>query len=111
MTETRAFPDIRTASYETIELLPWDPLLFLILACKPYGAGFNSMRGILLVRVSSGITITSEVTFRRVGVGEVWLRNNDRDRSKSVMRAREGLAWYVADRLAAKGLASAVTIV
>lgn len=109
--KTRAFPDIRTTSDETPELPPGDTLSFLILAGKAYGTGFDSMAGVLLVRDSSGALNTSELTYRRVGMGECRLKHSDRNQREYPIRAENGLAWRVADGLAAKGYVSTVIIV
>lgn len=107
----RAFPDIRTASDEVLELQLGDALPFLILACNVYGKGFDSMLGVLLVQDSSGMSNTGEATYRRVGMGDVRLRDSDRDQGEFAGTAEKGLAWDIAHRLAAKGSVSTITIV
>jgi hypothetical protein len=118
---SRAFPDIRTDSNETLELGDGTPLSCLILsaeftgksdvpctirywgareptdqaAAELIGTGFDTLL-CLLIKQGSG----TETTYRRVGMGEIWMRPRD---------GKSG-ACYATDLLVSRGFVSTVTI-
>ncbi|KAF5004216.1 hypothetical protein FDECE_9298 [Fusarium decemcellulare] len=106
-----AYPDILTASGDTPELPLGDTVRLLLLTTKTYGKGFDSMLGILLTEVPGHQSKTGETTYRKIGTGEVRLRNSDRDKGEFMGTAENGLAWVFANHLDAKGCTSTVIIV
>ncbi|KAJ3543418.1 hypothetical protein NM208_g3584 [Fusarium decemcellulare] len=106
-----AYPDILTASGDTPELPLGDTIHILLLATKLYGKGFDSMLGILLTEVPSNQSNNGEMVYRKVGTGEIKLRNSDRERGEFMGTAEKGLAWFFANHLAAQDCTSTVIIV
>ncbi|KAI8652412.1 HET domain-containing protein [Fusarium keratoplasticum] len=106
-----AFPDIVTTSGEAPELRFGEPVRLLLLACKVYGQGFDSMPGLLLTEAPDVQNDTGGLVYRRVGMGEVKLRTSDRDQGEFRGKFKEGLGLVLANHLAAQGCLSTVTIV
>ncbi|RSL58395.1 hypothetical protein CEP54_007793 [Fusarium duplospermum] len=61
-----AFPDIVATSGETPELRPGEPIRLLLLACKVYRQGFDSMLGLLLTEAPDVQSGTGGPVYRRV---------------------------------------------
>jgi hypothetical protein len=106
-----AFPDIVTTSDEAPELRFGEPIRLLLLACKLYGQGFDSIPGLLLTEAPDVQNDTGGLLYRRVGMGEVKLRTSDRDQGEFRGKFEDGLGLVLANHLAAQGYLSTVTIV
>ncbi|SCV26329.1 related to flavin-containing monooxygenase [Fusarium fujikuroi] len=107
--ECVAFPDILTESEEAPELVTGDTISLLLLGCNMYCQGFDIMIGILLSEAgenSSGGTV-----HRKVGTGEIKLRNCDEDEDEFRGKAVDGLAWHMAHHLKRRGCVASVVVV
>ncbi|KAL2674097.1 hypothetical protein Neosp_012543 [[Neocosmospora] mangrovei] len=61
-----AFPDIVTKSGEAPELCLGEPIRLLLLACKVYGQGFDSVPGLLLTEAPNVQNDTGDIVYRRI---------------------------------------------
>lgn len=107
--ECVAFPDILTESEEAPELVTGNTISLLLLGCNMYCQGFDIMIGILLSEAgenSSGGTV-----HRKVGTGEIKLRNCDEDEDEFRGKAVDGLAWHMAHHLKRRGCVASVVVV
>ncbi|KAF5599869.1 flavin-containing protein [Fusarium pseudoanthophilum] len=109
--ECVAFPDILTTSEEAPELVPGDSLCFLILGCKVYCQGFDIMVGILLSQIPTGEEPISDLKYRKVGTGEIRLKDCDEDEEEFREKAVDGLGWYMAHHLERQGCVASVVVV
>ncbi|KAM0348223.1 hypothetical protein ACHAP4_010969, partial [Fusarium culmorum] len=106
-----AFPDVFSESENAPELVLGESISFLLVVCKVFGKGFDSLMGVLLKQVEEDRSSNGGIVYRKMGTGEVKLRNTDRDEGEFQDKADEGLAWYLASHLEAQGCVWTVVII
>jgi hypothetical protein len=105
--KAHAIPDLRTASNDAPELDDgcFQPLL--ILGAWIAESGFSMMIGVLMTQDPGSVGM-SEATYRRVGMGEIWMRDENVSWSGKM---KDGVAVHAVHRLVERGFCSTVTIV